>query len=319
MGTGERKENMQRIIVTGATSMIGRALIEESIRHGVEVYAVVRASSGKKNRLPESENIHLVDCSLESLEKLPGLIPDTCDTFYHIAWGNTGENRNSSTELQSRNIGYTLAAVRAAAALGCRRFIGAGSQAEYGPMDVDRIAPDSPVNPTTPYGAAKLASGHLAGMLCRELGMECIWPRIFSVYGIFEKETTMIASGLRRMLAGEKTEFTPAGQRWDYLFCRDAGRAYYLIGEKGKNGAVYCVGSGNAEPLKFYIEKMAELTGAEETGIGAKPYPEGGVMNLCADIRSLTEDTGFLPEYTFEEGIRETITWLKTGSTGETK
>lgn len=299
--------------------MIGTALINECIKKGIEVYAVLRASSGKKMRLPESEKLHMVDCSLEELETLPQKIMEKCDTFYHIAWGNTGENRNSSTELQSRNIAYTLAAVKAAYALGCRRFIGAGSQAEYGPMDVDKISPDSPVNPTTPYGAAKLASGQLARMLCKELGMECIWPRIFSVYGIYEKETTMVASGLRKMLAGEKTSFTPALQRWDYLFSADAGRAYYLIGEKGKDGAVYCVGSGKAAPLKDYIEIMAELTGAEETGIGVRPYPAGAVMNLCADISSLTADTGFVPEYTFREGIRETITWLKTGSTGDTK
>lgn len=299
--------------------MIGAALIKECIKKGIEVYAVVRASSGKKMRLPESEKLHMVDCSLEELGALSQKITEKCDTFYHIAWGNTGENRNSSTELQSRNIAYTLAAVKTAHALGCRRFIGAGSQAEYGPMDVDKISPDSPVNPTTPYGAAKLASGQLARMFCKELGMECIWPRIFSVYGIYEKETTMVASGLRKMLAGEKTSFTPALQRWDYLFSADAGRAYYLIGEKGKDGAVYCVGSGRAAPLKDYIEIMAELTGAEETGIGARPYPEGAVMNLCADISSLTADTGFVPEYTFREGIRETITWLKTGNTGETK
>ena len=299
--------------------MIGTALINECIKKGIEVYAVLRASSGKKMRLPESEKLHMVDCSLEELETLPQKIMEKCDTFYHIAWGNTGENRNSSTELQSRNIAYTLAAVKAAYALGCRRFIGAGSQAEYGPMDVAKISPDSPVNPTTPYGAAKLASGQLARMLCKELGMECIWPRIFSVYGIYEKETTMVASGLRKMLAGEKTSFTPALQRWDYLFSADAGRAYYLIGEKGKDGAVYCVGSGKAAPLKHYIEIMAELTGAEETGIGVRPYPAGAVMNLCADISSLTADTGFVPEYTFREGIRETITWLKTGSTGDTK
>ena len=221
---------MKRIVVTGATSMIGTALIEECIRHDIEVYAVVRAGSSKTKRLPESARIHQIECELEKLEELPAKITGECDTFFHIAWGNTGENRNSSTELQSRNVFYTLKAVRAAHAMGCKRFIGAGSQAEYGPMDVPRIAPDSPVHPTTPYGASKLAANQLSFMLCKELGMEWIWPRIFSVYGIYEKETTMIASGLRKMLKGEKTEFTPAEQRWDYLYSKDAGRAYYLIG-----------------------------------------------------------------------------------------
>ena len=53
------------------------------------------------------------------------------------------------------------------------------------------------------------------------------------------------------------------------------GRAYYLIGEKGRDKAVYCIGSGEAHPLREYILKMAELTGAEETGIGVRPYPPG--------------------------------------------
>ena len=112
--------------------MIGAALIEECIKHDTEVYAVVRAFSGKQSRLPSCPKLHLVDCDLrictvcrEDSEK--------CDTFYHIAWGNTGESRNKSTELQSRNIFYTLQAVRAAEALGCRRFIGAGSRRNTAP------------------------------------------------------------------------------------------------------------------------------------------------------------------------------------------
>lgn len=113
---------MKRIVVTGATSMIGTALIEECLRHDVEVYAVVRADSSKKDRLPRDKRVHLIDGSLEDLSMLPGRISEKCDTFYHIAWGNTGENRNRSSELQSRNITYTLEAVKAAEKLGCRRF-----------------------------------------------------------------------------------------------------------------------------------------------------------------------------------------------------
>ncbi len=302
---------MKRVIVTGATSMIGAALVEQCLEHGAEVYAVVRERSVKASRLPKHEKLHLVGCDLDMLHTLPDKIPEECGAFYHIAWGSTGEHRNRSAELQSRNIAYTLEAVKAAHALGCRRFIGAGSQAEYGPMDVDRIAPDSPANPTTPYGVCKLAAGRLAMMLCGELGMECIWARIFSVYGIYEKETAMVASGLRKMLAGEETEFTPAEQRWDYLFSRDAGLACYLIGEKGLAGAVYCVGSGRARPLREYIQEMAELTGAKMPGIGKRPYPPGAVMNLCADTGTLQADTGFVPRYSFREGISETIRWLK--------
>lgn len=301
---------MKRVVITGVTSMIGIALAKECLKEDIEVYGVVRNNSLKRDRLPEHSRLHLVECGLEELYKLPTLIKEECGIFYHLAWGNTGENRNKSTELQSLNIGYTLDAVKAAKALGCRRFIGAGSQAEYGPMHVQFISPESPVKPNTPYGASKLAAGQLSSMLCTELGIEHIWARIFSVYGIYEKETTMVASSLRKMLKGIPAEFTPACQRWDYLYSKDAGRAFYLIGCKGKAGSIYCVGSGHARPLKEYIELMAKYTNAEDVRIGAKPYPAEGVMELCADLKNLTEDTGFLPSYTFEEGIRETIAWI---------
>ena len=68
-----------------------------------------------------------------------GKVKGSFDTFYHIAWGYTGAARNKSTRLQSKNIDYTLDAVEAAAKLGCKRFIGAGSQAEYGPLDREMI------------------------------------------------------------------------------------------------------------------------------------------------------------------------------------
>lgn len=310
---------MKRVVITGVTSMIGLALAQECRKEKVEVFGIVRKNSGKKERIAGSQGIHLIECDLEELDRLPGLIADTCDTFYHIAWGNTGENRNKSTELQSRNIRYTLEAVKTARALGCRRFVGAGSQAEYGPVQADIIHPDTPTNPNTPYGASKLAACRLSAMLCKELGMEHIWPRIFSVYGIYEKETAMVASSLRKMLKGLPAEFTPACQRWDYLYSKDAGRAFYLLGCKGIPGRIYCVGSGKARPLKEYIEIMAMLTNAKDVRIGAKPYSSEGVMNLCADTKSLTEDTGFVPAYTFEEGIRETIAWIEETEDGKKK
>ena len=67
-----------------------------------------------------------------------------------------------------------------------------------------------------------------------------------------------------------------------------------------------------ARPLKEFIYEMRDAVDPEIIpGIGNKPYPQGAVMNLCADIRTLTEDVGFVPQYPFEEGIRETVQWFK--------
>ena len=98
---------MERVIVTGATSMIGEALIEECLKHGISVCAVIRKDTARKDRLPEDPHLELVECSLEELAALPEKVTGSFDTFYHIAWGYTGAARNKSTRLQSKNIDYT--------------------------------------------------------------------------------------------------------------------------------------------------------------------------------------------------------------------
>jgi len=66
--------------------------------------------------------------------------------------------------------------------------------------------------------------------------------------------------------------------------------------------------------LRDYIyairDAVKEITGVyTEPEMGAIPYYPNQVMHLEADISNLTVDTGFVPEYSFEEGIRETISW----------
>lgn len=97
-------------------------------------------------------------------------------------------------------------------------------------------------------------------------------------------------------------------QEWDYLNADDAGRAFYLAGERCGKSAVYCLGSGQKRPLREYVEEAARLSGYRlPVGYGEVPYTGNSVMKLCADISSLTRDTGFVPRISFTEGIRELI------------
>ena len=308
----------KRIVITGATGMIGVSMTRQALMSGAEVYAVIRPGSKNAGRLDELKDkydgFHLVECELDSLEELPGLIPkrELCDIFYHLGWANTGKNRNASPEAQNINVEYTVNAVDAAAALGCKHFVGAGSQAEYGPKDIEKIGPETSCEPTEFYGVAKLAAKEAAAKEAAAKGIGFSWARIFSTYGPNDKLTTMISENIARMIRGEPTEYTAATQMWDYLYVDDMARAFLLVGTNGKDGKVYCLGSGEGRPLREYIEIMTKAVDPSiEPGIGKKPYPPGKVRNLCADISSLTMDTGFLPNVPFEEGIRYTIEDMK--------
>ena len=213
--------------------------------------------------------------------------------------------------MQSDNIKYTLDAVNLAQRLGCKTFVFAGSQAEYGRV-AGTISPQTPTFPENGYGMAKLCAGTMSRVLCNKLNIKHIWARIVSVYGAFDGELTMITSTINKLLKGETPDFTACEQQWDYLYSKDAATAMYLVAEKGKNNQIYCLASGKSYPLRYFVETLRNAINPQAAlNIGAIPYTEQQVMNLCVDIDNLRNDTGFVPQYSFEEGIKETILYEK--------
>lgn len=308
---------MKRIIITGPTGAIGHALIEKALSEGAEVYAVCHQNSKRISTLPCHPLLHVVLCNLDELDSLKNKISGPCDIFYHLAWvGTTGEARNN-VELQEKNILFTLMAVKAAVSLQCCTFIGTGSQAEYGRTN-DKLSAETPTFPETGYGIAKLSAGQLSRLLCQQKGIRHIWVRVLSVYGPYDGNNSMIMNTIKRLLYNELPDLTEGVQKWDYLYSKDAASALWIIGEKGHDKSIYVLGSGEAKPLKDYIMQLYKATGAKvPLGFGKIPYSEGQIMYLCANIDSLHTDTGFMPQYTFEDGIKETINWYKERITDE--
>lgn len=304
---------MKRVIITGCSGMIGSALLRLFVRKKIKVYAIIRPYSKRRNNVPDSPYIQIIECDISKLLDLKTQIKEKCDAFFHLAWqGTFGDSRNDMY-LQNKNIRYTIDAVTLANCLGCSVFLGAGSQAEYGRVE-GKLSYDTPVNPENGYGMAKLCAGQMSKVLCEKYGIKHIWARILSIYGPFDGEHTMVMTGIYKMLSGEIPSFTKAEQVWDYLYCDDAAKALYLAAEKGKNGSVYCIGSGVAKPLVDYITCIRDIVAPErDIDFGAIPYNEKQVMYLCADIENLQRDTGFVPEISFDEGIKKTVKWIKEG------
>lgn len=300
---------MEKAVITGATSMIGISLIKVMLDDPKmkKIYAVIRPGTEKVNRIPDDRRIICVECDIEEYEHLASQIDDDCDVFYHLAWPRTATYQESYEDMlvKSQSIQTVLAAVKTAAELNCRMFIGAGSQAEYGVQDTKRFAPDTPCRPVRADGILHLAACELAGILAGNLEIDCVWMRIFSVYGVHDRSDSMIMTTIRKLMKEERCAFTSAEQKWDYLYEDDIGRAFYLVGKKVCGSHIYCVGKGEAVPLKEYIYIIRDVVAPEgaEIGIGELPYPSEPIMNLCADITSLTRDTGWFPQISFEEGI----------------
>lgn len=298
-----------KAVVTGASSMIACALIRLLVSQGYEVFALVRPDSKKTDNIIKSDSVHVIETDISDVLSAREKIACDCDALFHFAWCGTAGALRNNAEIQQKNVQYTLDAVELAKLLSCKAFVGAGSQAEYGRAE-GKLTADTPCNPENEYGKAKLEAGKKSRELALSFGIKHVWLRVLSVYGVGDNGFTITVSSLRKLMNGETAEFTPAEQLWDFLYCDDAANAFYLAATKGKNGAVYTLGSGKARPLKEYIEIMQEKAGGR-IELGALPYNENQVMYLCADISALTADTGFVPQIGYGEGISRTINWLK--------
>lgn len=306
------ERNIQTAVVTGPTGAIGIALCEKLLRENVRVYAVCRPGSSRIKDLPKAATLHVVECDAKELATLPQKMEGvSVDAFFHFAWAHTiGQGRNDMPA-QIENIQSTIDAVRAAKALGCQVFLGAGSQAEYGRVE-GLLKSDTPAFPENGYGMAKLCAGQMSRVEAKALDIDHVWVRILSVYGPHDGPMTMISGTIRKLLAGERPALTAGIQRWDYLYAGDAADAFYLAACHGRNGAVYPLGSGQAMPLKDYIIQMRDaIDPALPLGLGEVPYGPLQVMHLQADISALQADTGFAPKTPFAEGIRRTMDWVK--------
>lgn len=302
---------MKRAIVTGATGMIASALIRTLVEKNVEVYALCRPGDPKTDEFFENPLVTAIDADISEFSAVPGKIDKKCDVLYHFAWLGTFGGTRNDTYIQNDNIKYTLDAVKLAYDTGCECFVSAGSQAEYGRV-TEKLTGTTYADPETGYGIAKYTAGKFSRMYAHQLGLRHCWVRILSVFGQKGNPNSIIMSSLDKMLRGEYTSYTKGEQQWDFLHCDDAALAFYLIGEKGKDGKVYPLGSGETRMLADYIKAMRDcIDPSLKLGIGDLPYNEGQVMYLCADISELTEDTGFKPQLTFEDGIKRTAQWMR--------
>ncbi|HUS35526.1 MAG TPA: NAD(P)-dependent oxidoreductase, partial [Verrucomicrobiae bacterium] len=162
-----------KILITGATGFLGAHLVRRLAREDVQMALLIRPGSNQWRIDPLPKNAAIITGSLSDLptKAIEQFGPDT---IVHAAWhGVTNEHRNDPT--QSENLKPTAML----AEIGCKHFIGLGSQAEYGPLN-KKITETDGTEPTTLYGATKLAAGTVTQERCGQLGVRWSWLRVFS-------------------------------------------------------------------------------------------------------------------------------------------
>ena len=301
---------MKKALVTGANGFVGSALVRDLLKNGVEVIALDR--EGCNNNIPDSTGVTFVPFELSGLSAAgDDLKKYGADTFFHLAWAGMNGPTRGDPQIQMRNAMWTVDALRTAKEIGCGRFVAAGSIMEYETYSAVMAQGNKPgINYV--YGASKLAARSMCACLGAQLGIDVVWAEISNAYGPGELSPRLINSTLRKIIAGEPLQFTSGTQNYDFVYIDDVARAFRLIGESGKPFHHYMIGSSNAKPLREFLLEIKEAVAPDrEFQFGDVPFTGTNLPLSAFDCTMLREDTGFIPEVAFSDGIRRTMDWLE--------
>lgn len=302
---------MKNVLITGAGGFMGRALTDRLHRERIEVVALELPSAQTRIVAHPLTRTYSIDLSSSDalLEILNREIPDV---VYHLAWAGVNSSVKDDLSIQVENIRGTLNLLQACVAARCKHVVIPGSASQFAYCGAVIDGTNTPA-PGDAYAASKAATQILCQWYANQNQLNLNWLLIGSVYGPGRTDDNILTYTIKSLLQGKETRFSKLEQMWDYLYIDDLIEALFLVGEKGKKGVVYPVGSGHAMPLAEYIKIVHQKIAPDvPLGIGKLPYKQAGKPdNSVLDISKLKLDTGFVARVPFEEGIDKMIQYFE--------
>lgn len=296
------------VLVTGSDGFVGRHLVELLKKRG-DVISFFDLGRGHDVRSYEQ-----LRRAVETAEP---------DRIFHLAaQAYVPESSTDTRRGFAVNVGGTLNLLEAVRHTGSRaRVLLAGTSEEYGyDRDDEVLTEESPTWPTTPYGVTKLAAGHLGLAYSRQYGLDVVVTRAWNHTGPGHAPTYAVSSFARKValvLAGRADRVTHGNLEAvrSYADVRDVVRAYVEAVELPSG--VYNV-AGDTPPVAMHhvLDTLVRVAGVEiETSLDPTLYRPGMSRGEARFPRPshelLTRLTGWRPEYTLEQTLRDTLDYWR--------
>lgn len=266
--------NLKKIVITGSSGFIGRHVLASLVRE-FEIYPM---RLDLKDHAP-------VAAQLKKIEP---------DALLHFSWETTpGVFWHAPSNLDW--LKASIALLESFVLSGGKRVVIAGSCAER--------ASD------TLYGACKERLRTTAAAFLNSQNVSFGWGRIFSPYGPYEHPKRLIPSLIKTLMDHAPFECTSQNHFRDFLYVEDVADAFVALLTSRVEGTVD-IGSGDAVRIGDLVDMVATQFGAATTmRYGATTSTADNPSSLIANPTRLSQEVGFHPKYTLQEGLKKTVAW----------
>lgn len=310
MAAGETREGSDadmRALITGSQGFVGGYLRQELEQNGYEVIGLDLQSGEKTVQADLLDDVCLNELIRE-------LVPQV--VFHLAGQANVAQSwiiPRKTVELNTIAAVNLMEAVRQAAPKA--RMVLVGSSDQYGNLgEAGKLVSEmTETRPQTPYAVSKKAQEEMAQVYARVYGLHICMTRSFNHGGAGQREGFLIpdfAAGIVRVEKGLAKSLRVGNltARRDFTHVRDVVRAYRLIGEKGRSGEIYNVGSGVTHSVQEILDRLVDMA---ECPIPVEQDPAkmrpSDTPFICCDRGKLTRDTGWEPEIPLDVILRNAL------------
>ena len=300
------------LAITGGAGFIGSNLAQLLAQNN-QIVIIDDLSTGKPENLAGIKAT-FVKGSILDLALLRSAFQGVKCVFHQAAVASVQKSVQDPIGTSRVGIDGTLNVLVAARDAGVKKVVYASSAAVYGDSPQLPKKEDMCPQPQSPYAVSKLAGEHFCRNFQELYGLETVALRYFNVFGPGQDPTSEYSGVISKFISAmanglQPTIYGDGDQTRDFVYVKDVVRANIQASQSGRG--VYNIARGRRTSLNQLLAIIGEIFGRD-------PRPKyerarsGDIRDSLADISHALE-IGYMPEYSLESGLEETIKWFLDG------
>ncbi|HZS73499.1 MAG TPA: NAD-dependent epimerase/dehydratase family protein [Candidatus Nitrosotalea sp.] len=310
----------KRVLITGGTGFIGSHLCDELLKDNHEVIILTRNDNKKQNILHNLDKIKLEYVDVTNFLELESSIErNRPDVIFHLA-GETSHKKSFESpmydvEVNAKTTLCILEKIRNLN-LSCRFILGSTFIVIGKPKSLP-IDEETPCNPTTIYGANRLASEQYCKIYHNVYGIDTVVFRITNSFGPREQYLTPNKNAVNYLIykafKGDEVTIYHQGKFFrDLIYVSDVVSGLKAIMNAGKSGNLYWIASGTKTWFYELAQWLHEFTNCQIKFVDPPQYTEkvdvGNFLVNNSKLRSL----GWEVKVPIRDGIQQTLEYFKS-------